>query len=154
MSKQTPLATPTLQQLTGFLTSTIFLFTWVVQTCPQATHPVPPAPSSSFMLLPECTPACWNFPVECFLKAFSTFWQLLEWQSWGRGKLPYWGPGNWCWNQQALRSPVLSEEWLSVWIHLPALLPGGRLTGSKLNISLTVEQRGEVCIVPPSATPQ
>lgn len=49
---------------------------------------------------------------------------------------------------------MLSEKWLSVWIHLSALLPGGRLTGSKLNISLTVGQRREVCIVPPSATPQ
>ena len=99
MSKQIALASPTLQQLTGFLTSTLFLLTPMVQTRPQATHPVPLAPSSSLMLLPECPPASWNFPVKLFLKPFSTFWQLLEWQSWGRDELHYWDPGNWYWNQ-------------------------------------------------------
>lgn len=48
---------------------------------------------------------------------------------------------------ELLRSPTLSEGWLTVWINLPALLPGGGHTGSKLNISFAVEQRGNVCIV-------
>lgn len=69
----------------------------------------------------------------------------MEWQSWGRDELQYW-----C-RIRDLKSPMLSEGWLSVWINLPAFLPGGRRTGSKLKISLPVEQRGDVCIVPLSA---
>lgn len=110
MSKQILRASPT-PQLTGFLISTLVLLTPMVQTHPQATHPMPLTLSSSLILLLECPPASWNFIVKFFKKPFSTFWQLLEWQGWGRDKLHYWGPGNQCRNQWALRSPTLSEEW-------------------------------------------
>lgn len=93
------------------------------------------------MLLPECPPVFWNFPNNFFLKPSSAFWQLLKRQSWGKDELQYW-----CWIQWALRSPTLSEGWLSDWINLPA-----PLSGVKLKISLPMEQGGDVCIVPLSA---
>lgn len=165
MSKQIPLASPTLLQLTGFPSPQIHSLFTHLDSSVLSPGRSPCAPCSIFItLFPECSPAGWNFPIElfCFVLTIQCFLAAFGLTKLGQGWAALLGswklvaePVRSCpkpWEPPHCLSCGVSGGWLLVWPLLPALLPRGKPTGSELEPSFLMEQWEDVCIVPMTAS--